>query len=209
MKDYSLDQIQLRVKKVWLQDFYHFCATELSETSCEVMKDLLNFESDSRTIQIIANSLNFRDLRDARGRETYRTKFICNVGYLYPERFEKLKAVTDAKSLKEALDLTVYDRLLAEVNLQQDDNRHDAVSEDVKLDDVMLAEASRKYSMAFENGFHFGVFYAYLRLKELEIKNVTWLSDLVSMNLSKNSPGWNKYSVPFMYHLNAQGQYER
>ena len=73
----------------------------------------------------------------------------------------------------------------------------------------MLAESSRKYSMAFENGFHFGVFYAYLRLKELEIKNVTWLSDLVSMNLSKNSPGWNKYSVPFMYHLNAQGQYER
>ena len=41
--------------------------------------------------------------------------------------------------------------------------------------------------MAFENGFHFGVFYGYLKLKELEIKNVTWLSDLVSMNLSKTS----------------------
>ena len=117
MKDYSLDQIQLRVKKVWLQDFYTFCATELTETSSEVMCDLLKFESDSRTIQIIANSLNFRDLRDARGRETYRTKFICNVGYLYPERYEKLKAVTDAKSLKEALDLSVYERLLADVNL--------------------------------------------------------------------------------------------
>ena len=73
----------------------------------------------------------------------------------------------------------------------------------------MLAEASRKYSMAFENCFHFGAFYAYLKLKELEIKNVTWLSDLVSMNLGKNSPGWNKYTVPFMYHVNAAGQYER
>jgi V-type H+-transporting ATPase subunit d len=27
MKDYSLDQIQLRVKKIWLQDFHTFCET--------------------------------------------------------------------------------------------------------------------------------------------------------------------------------------
>jgi len=173
------------------------------------MEDLLKFESDSRTIQIIANSLSFRDLRDARGRETYRTKFICNMGYLYPERYEKLKAVQDAKTLKEALEFSKYDRLLADVNLSAEENKNEADSSEQKLDEVMLAEASRKYSMAFENGFHFGVFYAYLKLKELEIKNVTWLSDLVSMNLSKNSPGWNKYTVPFMYHVNAAGQYER
>lgn len=172
------------------------------------MDDLLKFESDSRTIQIIANSLSFRDLRDARGRETYRTKFICNMGYLYPERYEKLKAVTDAKTLKEALDCSCYERLVNEANLGED-QRHEAEAGDAKLDDVMLAEASRKYSMAFENGFHFGVFYGYLKLKELEIKNVTWLSELVSMNLSKNMPGWNKFTVPFKYHLNpSTKQYE-
>lgn len=76
------------------------------------MDDLLKFESDSRTIQIIANSLSFRDLRDARGRETYRTKFICNLGYLYPERYDKLKAVTNAKELKEALEHSSYERIL-------------------------------------------------------------------------------------------------
>lgn len=131
------------------------------------------------------------------------------MGYLYPERYEKLKSVTDAKSLKDALACSAYDRLLNDVNLNQDDQRHEAESNEQKLDDVMLAEASRRYSMGFENGFHFGVFYCYLKLKELEIKNVTWLSDLVSMNLSKSSPGWNKYTVPFMYHVNAAGQYER
>lgn len=173
------------------------------------MDDLLKFESDSRTIQIIANSLSFRDLRDARGRETYRTKFICNLGYLYPERFDRLKAVTNGKELKEAIEFSSYDRVLAEVNLSAEDNRHEAESSEQKLDEAMLAEASRKYSMAFENAFHMGAFYAYLKLKELEIKNVTWLSDLVSMNLGKNSPGWNKYTVPFMYHVNAAGVYER
>ena len=173
------------------------------------MDDLLKFESDSRTFQIVANSLSFRDLRDARGRESYRTKFMCNLGYLYPERFDKMKDVGDAKQLMEAVESSSYERILREVNLGAEDQRHEAESNDQKLDDAMLAEASRKYSMAFENAFHYGSFYAYLKLKELEIKNVTWLSDLVSMGLSKNSPGWNMYTVPFMYHLTAAGQYER
>jgi len=55
-----------------------------------------------------------------------------------------------------------------------------------KIDDVILEESSRRYSMAFENGFHFGVFFAYFHLKQLEIKNVCWFADLVSMNIPKN-----------------------
>lgn len=55
--------------------------------------------------------------------------------------------------------------------------------------------------MAFEGGFHYGAFYAFLKLKEIEIRNVTWLADLVSLNVSHGMPGWNKYFVPFKYHL--------
>jgi len=50
MQDYSLQQIQLRVRKIWLHEFYEFCQTELAETSREVMTDLLKFESDLMTI---------------------------------------------------------------------------------------------------------------------------------------------------------------
>lgn len=62
--------------------------------------------------------------------------------------------------------------------------------------------------MAFENGFHFGVFYGYLKLKEIEIKNVTMLADMVALDMSRAHPGWNKFSVPFKYHKAANGQYE-
>lgn len=85
------------------------------------MDDLLKFESDQRTIQIMANSLSARDLRDARGRETYRTKFICNLGYLYPERYEKLKNISNQKELKDAIEGTAYEALLADVNLVVED----------------------------------------------------------------------------------------
>lgn len=66
----------------------------------------------------------------------------------------------------------------------------------------MLKAQSRKFSQGFEGQFHYGCFYAYLKLKEQEIKNVTWLAELVQMQVSKNLPGWNKYVTPFMYHLN-------
>lgn len=46
MKDYSLQQIQLRVRKIWLNEFYDFCQVHLEETSAFVMSDLLKFEAD-------------------------------------------------------------------------------------------------------------------------------------------------------------------
>lgn len=46
MADYSLLQIQMRVKKIWMNEFYDFCLKELNPTAQAVMSDLLKFESD-------------------------------------------------------------------------------------------------------------------------------------------------------------------
>lgn len=70
------------------------------------------------------------------------------------------------------------------------------------LDEVTNEELTRKFSMAFEEQFHYGCFYAYLKLKEQEIKNVAWLAELIIMDAPRNLPGWNKVVVPFMYHVN-------
>lgn len=70
----------------------------------------------------------------------------------------------------------------------------------------MFTEKSRKFSLAFENQFHYGVFYAYLKLKEMEIKNIIWLAELVSIQVPRNLPGWNKFVVPFKYHRDEAEQ---
>jgi V-type H+-transporting ATPase subunit d len=53
------------------------------------------------------------------------------------------------------------------------------------IDDVMFIEKSKRYSMAFENQFHYGVFYSYLKLREMEIKNIVWLAELVSIGVPR------------------------
>jgi V-type H+-transporting ATPase subunit d len=70
----------------------------------------------------------------------------------------------------------------------------------LSIDEVMFESKSRIFSMAFENQFHFGVFYAYLKLKEQEIRNIIWLAELVSIGVPKDKAGWQKYVVPFRYH---------
>jgi V-type H+-transporting ATPase subunit d len=76
----------------------------------------------------------------------------------------------------------------------------DCVADIACIDDVMFTEKSRKYSMNFENQFHYGVFYAYLKLKEQEIRNIVWLAELVSIGVPRQLPGWNKFVLPFKYH---------
>lgn len=199
MKDYSLQQIQLRVRKIWLNEMFDFCETQLEPTSAAVMSHFIKFEADCQTIQIIYNSLSAGGMPNSVNREMERKKYISKVGYLYPERDQKLKDVTNQRDLLAAVEGTAYEKMLSQVAMG--DDRNEAESNEITIDDAMQSEQSRVYSMGFEGGFHVGCFFAYMKLKELEIKNVTWLAELVQMQVSRNLPGWNKFISPFQYHL--------
>jgi V-type H+-transporting ATPase subunit d len=80
MKDFKAEKIKNLLKKICINEFHKYCMEYLPDTSKQVMDDILKFESDCMTIQIIYNSLDIKGLSDARGREGERKKYINSLG---------------------------------------------------------------------------------------------------------------------------------
>ena len=79
------------------------------------MDDLLKFESDCMTIQIIYNSIGKQEFGGIRGREAERRKYINNLGYLYPGRDKELNQADSFEKLREAVTSFEYEKMLSQV----------------------------------------------------------------------------------------------
>jgi len=76
-------------------------------------------------------------------------------------------------------------------------NQEDFSSKQKSIDDYMFEEKAKAYALAYEQQFHYASYYAYLKLKEQEIRNICWLAELVGLKAAKSHPGWKKIVVPF------------
>merc|ERR1711862_534574 len=82
---------------------------------------------------------------------------------------------------KEYLDL--YDR----VKVLYDEETDRANMTDMKsIEDLLYKENVCLYEMSFEQQFHFGMIYAWVKLKEQEIRNVRWISNMITLNMAKD-----------------------
>jgi len=63
----------------------------------------------------------------------------------------------------------------------------------------MYELVSKKFSIAFEQQFHFACVYAYIKVKEQEIRNVIWLAEIISLDKDQSSKLKKKFIVPFNY----------
>jgi len=192
------EQMRICLKKLWVEDFSRFC-DELNPITREMMGDLLKFEADCMSIQIVYNSIGNPELMAGHQRAGDREQLCPNLGYLYPDCYEAIKKATNFDMLKDGVKaFEEYREMLKDV---PDPSKNDEFSaaNTQSLDQIMYKAMSKKASMAFEQEFHYACFYGYLKLKEQEIRNIEYLANLVAARLPPKDPAWDRYIVPFEY----------
>ena len=189
------EEIKNYLKKIWLEYFYHFCKT-LNPTTAEIMEDLLKYEADCQTIQIVYNSLAYNN----QFQEEERKKVIPYFGFLYPETTTQLIKCNSLEQLKQILQpFPDYYELVKEIPDPKKLDEFGLQSGLKTLDDLMFKESMKRYSIAFEQQFHFACFYAYIKIKEQEIKNIMLLADMDAFDKEIGSKVKKAYILPFDY----------
>ena len=198
LQDLKPEKIKNSLKKIWLENFYLYCQS-LEGMTRELMMNLLEFEADCQAIQVVYNSLAF----DNSNQEDERRKMIPFFGKLYPLSTGNMIKANTFDMLKDALaPYPEYFNLVKDAPDPKKLDEFDLQSGLKTLDDYMFEELSKRYSLAFEQQFHYGCFYAYIRIKEQEIRNVMWLIELISLEKSKESSQSKlkrNYILPFNY----------
>lgn len=175
----KLDSNQLEwwknvIMKSYLEDFYAF-VQEIGGATSEVMGLILETEADFRTISIAANKMgldNFNaDLKD----------LAPNFGSLFPEITDKLSRCSDVANITVALDSSVYKDHWSAVKGFYESEGGVRMTNAKSMDDQKFIYCGKLMEISFEQQFNFGVFYAWTQLREQEIRNVTWIAEMIIM----------------------------
>lgn len=128
------------------------------------MRDLIKFEADFKTIQVVYNSIGNRELNTTVKVLQTRKKLCPALGYLYPDSKTGLLNATSVDQLKEAVKgVPGYADI---INESPDPSKKEDYSVNQKsLDDIMYNEECKRYALAFDQCNQVAVFYAYIKLK--------------------------------------------
>ena len=170
LEETQIEVLKHSLMKLYLEDFYRFCCSLGGETA-DVMCGLLRARADRAAINITLNSFG-TPLNEPTFRETQRKRLYPSIGEMYPAGTELLSRVDDESKLTDALrSFPEYYAIFEKLSTLS--------SEEYSIDDEFYRMEVRLYELAFESQCHFGVFYAYVKLKEQEIRNLVWISECI------------------------------
>lgn len=178
LDDLNIEIIRNTLYKSYLEDFHRFCQT-LPEPTRESMSQVLAFEADRRTINITLNSFGTDLSKDQ------RAKLFPTIGRLYPEGNNALARAEDVETVKACVDYipeykAFFDNAskagggssgAAAATTSGDDDT------DASLEDEFFKREVKINKDTFLQQFGLAVFYSFVKLKEQEVRNLTWIAE--------------------------------
>merc|ERR1712232_418950 len=152
----------------------------------EVMGDMLKKEADFRVLLVTLNALNTHLSTESKLQD--RNSLYPNFGYLYPEGTKELRKVWNDTTVRAALEpYSKYLQLFDQVKRFYEAETAEGSGKPYQagfqsIEDLIYAENVHMYEMAFEQQYHLGIFYAWVKLREQEIRNIRWAGDMIILN---------------------------
>jgi V-type H+-transporting ATPase subunit d len=150
LREKDIEEIKAKLYASYLHSFHSFCM-QLGGVTAELMGPILQFEADRRAINITFNSLQTELNKDD------RVGMFPSIGFLVPEGHLKLRNAEDDEAVKRAIShIQIYKTIM---------EKHESNSQK-NLEDFFWEQEVEMCKRVFDQQFHYGVFYAFVKLRE-------------------------------------------